>query len=280
VDRRIIDWAKKLLSLERRALLFRLLVPRRFWFSGVLTVGRVSAGILRLAGLKKAARYEALCVDGWLRELTLRGPFPIKYRLIGAEHLAMSDADEAGLLYCTVHVPLAAIMMRACMELGASPDFVLAAPHNIDRHGQWVPAGMATGFNAIPPGRSLIRQVRTVLCEGGRFATMADAELGGPLRPTMMRLAGSVRARVILCWAVMDTNRTVVVTYRTAPYPIPDTDEKVWANLAVLQEQRERVLANLQDQHWGLNLDNDALTPVTAPGVLEGQADRPELQSE
>jgi hypothetical protein len=280
VHRRIIDRVKNLLPLQRRALLFRLVVPRRFWFPAVLALSRVSATILHLAGLKAAARYEAFCVDGWLSELTLRGPFPVKYKLVGAEHLAKSGADEAGLLYCTVHLPLAAVMMRACMESGASPDFVLAAPHNIDRHGQWVPAGMATGFNALPPGPSLIRRVRTVLSEGGRFATMADHEVGGPLRPTLMRLAGSVRARVILCWAVMNTNRTIVVTYRTAPHPIPDTEEKVWANLAVLEEQRERVLANLLDQRWGVDLDSDSPVPKKAPGVVEGQADQTALRSD
>lgn len=280
MDRRIIDWAKKFISLERRALLFRLLVPRRYWFPGVLVISRASAALLRLAGFQAAARYEASCVDGWLSELTLRGAFPIKYQLIGAEHLARSAADEAGVLYCTVHLPLAAVMMRACMESGASPDLVLAAPHNIDRNGQWVPAGMATGFNALPPGPSLIRRVRTVLGQGGRFATMADAEMGGPLRPTLMRLAGSVRARVILCWAVMNTDRTIVVTYRTAPHPIPDTEEKVWANLAALQEQRERVLGNLLDPHWGVDLDTNSSVAVATAGPHEGQAGQTKLQSE
>jgi hypothetical protein len=78
-----------------------------------------------------------------------------------------------------------------------------------------------------------------------------DADVGTPLRPTLMRLAGSGRARVILCWAVMDATRTIVVTCKTAPHPIPDTEEKVWANLAVLEEQRHRVLASLQGQFWG-----------------------------
>jgi hypothetical protein len=85
---------------------------------------------------------------------------------------------------------------------------------------------------------------------------------------------------VILCWAVMNTNRTIVVTYRTAPHPIPDTEEKVWANLAVLEEQRERVLANLLDQRWGVDSDSDSPVPKKAPGVVEGQADQTALRSD
>ena len=55
---------------------------------------------------------------------------------------------------------------------------------------------------------------------------MLDEDVGTPLRPALMRLAGSVRARVVLCWAVMDTTRTIVVTFKTAPYPIPDTETR------------------------------------------------------
>jgi hypothetical protein len=271
---RTITLVKKVLPLRRRALLFRSMVPRRFWFSGVLALGRTHASIARVAGCRECARYESTCVDRWLVELTLLGPFPIKYRVNGAQHLARAAADEAGILYCTVHLPLTPVLMRGCAELGAPPDFVLAAPHNINRDGQWVPAGMAEGFKAVPPGPTLLRQVRTVLSEGGTFASMMDADVGTPLKPTLMRLAGSVRARVILCWAVMDATRTIVVTYRTAPHPIPDTEEKVWANLAALEELRQRVLASLRGQYWGLDGAADFACPFPAfhPVVSEHMA--------
>lgn len=251
MTRRIAALIKKAVPLRYRVALFQWLIPRRFWFPGVLKLCRCLATIARFVGFRKCAGYEASSVDGWLSELTLRGPFPVKYRVIGAQHLAKTTGDEAGILYCSVHLPLAAVMMRGFLELGASPDLLLAAPHNINQDGKYLPAGTADGFNAIPPGPGLLRKVRTLLSEGGRFASMMDADVGGPLRPTLMRLAGSVRARVILCWAVMDATRTIVVTYVTAPHPIPDTEDKVLANLAVLQEQRRRVLGNLRGQYWG-----------------------------
>jgi hypothetical protein len=251
VTRRIAAFIKKAVPLRYRVALFQLLIPRRFWFPGVLELCRCLATIARLVGFRECAGYEASSVDGWLLELTRRGPFPVKYRVIGAQHLAKTAVDEAGILYCSVHLPLASVMMRGLLELGAPPDLLLAAPWNISRDGKWLAAGTADGLNAIPPGPWLLRKVRILLSEGGRFASMMDADVGTPLSPTLMRLAGSVRARVILCWAVMDATRTIVVTYVTAPHPIPDTEEKVWANLAVLQEQRQRVLANLRGQYWG-----------------------------
>lgn len=262
------------------------MVPRRFWFRGVLALSRAHAAIARMAGCRECARYESSCVDRWLVELTLSGSFPIDYRVEGAEHLVRTATDEAGILYCSVHVPLATVIVRACVELGAAPDYVIAAPHNINREGRWLPAGLREGFQAIVPGSGTLRRARTVLAEGGRFASMLDEAEGTPLRPALMQLAGSVRARVVLCWAEMDASRTIVVTYRTAPHAIPDTEEKVWANLAVLNQQRQRILAALQGQYWGLDgtfeRSYDSTRPLSSssPAGSEERKGQPTLEYE
>jgi hypothetical protein len=251
VRRRIATLLKKSFPLRRRAWFFQTVVPKRFWFQGMLLLTRCLAAIARLAGLRECARYEASTLDGWLAELTHWGAFPVKYHVDGAHHLVRDSGDKSGILYCTVHVPLAGVMMRGLMELGAPPDCLLAAPHNINENGEWLPTGKESGFKALPPGPSLLRQVRTLLAEGGIFASMLDADIGGPLRPTLLRLAGSVRARVIFCWAAMDGTRNIVVTYRTAPHPVPDTEEKVRENLAALDAEREKIFAGLRGQYWG-----------------------------
>lgn len=263
--------ARQLVPLRRRALLFRSIVPRRYWFRGVLALSRAHATIARMAGAQECARYESSCVDRWLRELTLSGPFPIKYRVEGAEHLVGTAADEAGILFSTVHIPLTAVMMRACVDLGAAPDYVIAAPININRDGRWLPAGLSEGFNAIPPGSGTLRRARTVLAEGGRFASMLDEAVGMPLRPALMQVAGSVRARVVFCWAEMEPSRTIVVIYRTAPHAIPDTEEKVSANLAMLDQQRQRVLATLRGQYWAFDPTHDRTRAFSPSAPAAGE---------
>lgn len=272
--------AKQLLTLRRRALLFRSMVPRRCWFRAVLALSQAHATIARMAGAQECARYESSCVDRWLGELTLSGPFPIEYRVEGAEHLVRTAADEAGILCCTVHVPLTSVMMRACVDLGAAPDYVIAAPININRDGRWLPAGLREGFKAIPPGSGTLRRARTVLAEGGRFTSMLDEDVSLPLRPALMQVAGSVRARVVLCWAEMDPSRTIVVTYRTAPHAIPDTEEKVWANLAVLDQQRQRVLAALRGQYWGFAPTHDRTRPLSPSSPAAGEESNGQLKLE
>lgn len=249
--RQIVVPLKKIFSLRRRLKLFQSIVPRRFWFPGVLALGRIQAAIARMAGSSDCARYEASFVDTWLHELSRGGSFPIKYRVTGAEHLLKTESDEAGLLYCSVHLPLAEVMVRGFLDLGVPPDSVIAAPSNITGEGRWIPAGIAEGVKALPPGPATLLRVRTVLREGGRFAAMLDEDLGQPLKPQMMRLAGRVGARVVLCWAEMDKSGTICVNYEPAPHPIPDNEQKVLANLGVLEDRRQRIIAGLRGSRWG-----------------------------
>ena len=148
--------------------------PEAILVSRRMALSRAQAIIARTTGRQECARHEASCVDGWLAELTLSGPFAIDYRVEGAEHLVRTAADEAGILYCTVHVPLATVMTWACVELGAAPDCVIAAPHNINREGRWVPAGLSEGLERLrlagntAPGAHCARRRREVCIHAGR----------------------------------------------------------------------------------------------------------------
>lgn len=184
----------------------------------------------------------AKLIDFWVRQLTGAGYFPVKYRIDGAEHLAPTPAGGAGVFYCSVHLPLTVVVVWGMIDLGYPPDLVLAAPSNITADGHWVSAGAAKAIKALAPGSATLLRARTILRGGGRLAAMADEDEGEPLRPEMMRLAGRLGARVVLCWAAIDDAGEICVTYEPAPYPIPDTEEKVLANLDVLEIKRRSIL--------------------------------------
>jgi hypothetical protein len=246
VRRAILVLARQWLPLRRRARLFRAVVPRRYWFPAVLMLSRAHGTLARLAGSPEYASRELSCVDGWLAELTQSGPFAVDYKVVGAEHLRRTPDDQAGILCCMVHLPLTPMTMRGCVDLGAAPEYLIAAPHNINQDGRWLPAGASEGLRAIAPGPFTLLEARKVLQQGGRLASMLDENVGTPLRPALMRLAGAVGARVVICLAEMDAQRNLVVTYWTPPHPIPDTEEKVAANMAAVDEERQRVMTSLR----------------------------------
>jgi len=48
----------------------------------------------------------------------------------------------------------------------------------------------------------------------------------------------------------MDANG-IAVNYLAPPHPVPDTEEKVVANLAVMEKHRDRIIAGLRAPRWG-----------------------------
>jgi len=83
-----------------------------------MALSRAQAIIARTTGRQECARHEASCVDGWLAELTLSGPFAIDYRVEGAEHLVRTAADEAA---------------NACLEMYTRASFPVGGKKRI--HG-------------------------------------------------------------------------------------------------------------------------------------------------
>ena len=91
-------------------------------------------------------------------------------------------------------------------------------------------------------------RARTTLRARGIVGSLIDEGVQGALSGSLMRLAGRMGTRVILFWSEMDDEGRVLLTYQTAPYPIPDTEEKVIANLAVLEAERMRIFSALASQ--------------------------------
>ncbi len=239
---------KGMLPMSRRAALLAALLPRRYWFRGVTWICSAQGVLARLGGHPAPGVYTAMAREGYFIELTQHGAFPILYRVIGAEDLRMTEADRGGLLYAGMHLPLMGVSVRALGELGVPPWFAIAAADSISADGRWRPTGYPKGMPAEPPGAGAMLRARTTLRARGVVGSLIDEGVRGPLSGSLMRLAGRMGARVILFWSELDAHGEVLLTYQTAPHPIPDTEEKVQANLALLERERERIFTALTAQ--------------------------------
>lgn len=220
---------------------FQQAVPNRHWFKGVLALSQIKAGIKLIDGSRESARHQALFIESWLHQLTSLRSFPVAYKVQGAEHLLSDEGTEAGVFYCSFHAPFTAIGLRSLFDSGFPPEWVVADSQNINPDGRWLPAGIQQGVRAFPPYASTLLRARTELRAGKRIAAMADLDVGAPLKPELMRLAGRLNAKVVLCWAEMH-QRTIWVHYESPPYPVPDTERKVLANLEAVDLRRQQVI--------------------------------------
>jgi hypothetical protein len=220
------------------------LVPRRFWYSSVVRLSWLQGWLSSFESGGEARWKAATALEWWLAELTLRGGFPVRYKVEGLEIWAMAREHPGGVLLCGVHMPYMRLAMRALMEHGVRASFIVTAREHVAPDGWWMPTGCTKGLHPVLQGPMALMQMRGRLRDGEIGALMMDRDPNGPLYPNGMQLAGRMGALVVLAWTEM-FDGVVTVTYQVAPHPIPYTEEKVKENLAVLNEQRTRILEAL-----------------------------------
>ncbi len=186
---------------------------------------------------------EALMLDHWLRELTFSGAFPIPMRVVETEWLAQRELKIAR-LFCWTHLPLIEMPLRAMLRLNFPPFVMVAQPGKIvgANKDEFLAPGLQERIPAIPVGADVLTKVRGILREGGSVACLADARMGGPLLPHVMRIAARMGARLVFQWAERQPNGDILVTFIDAPRPLCENAEAIRENLEYLRMANRRVL--------------------------------------
>lgn len=219
------------------------LVPTRYWYRLALFASHLQGQVkTRFGG--NGALTEALMLDNWMRELTLSAPYPIPWRP-GAVDVLSQQKPGHGILYCWTHLPLVEVPLRALLDLGHSPDMVVADPGKIVNGDEFVVPGHKSRLKAVPADRRVLIRVRTALARGGSVACLADAELFGPLSSQVLQVAGRVGAFVIFQWAERESDDTLRVTFQPAPHPLCRTEEEIAENMEFLRAANKEALRRL-----------------------------------
>ena len=237
-----LRWLASLLQLRRQVRFVAWVLPNRYWYRAALAMCRLQGALNGALGGNRALT-EAVMLDHWLWELTAIGPFPVPYLLNRIDALEAAD-PRIGTLHCWIHEPLVEFLLRPLVEQGYPEPTVVADPGRMVGDRFMVP-GTSKRLMAIPAEKSALRQARRLLLDGISVVCLADARLGGPLQPVVLRLASRVGARVVFQWAVRRPDGVIEVTFRNAPHPYCETDDAVRENLAFLREAQRRALATL-----------------------------------
>lgn len=195
----------------------------------------------------------SVLLDVYLHELSKLGEFPIPWQVEGAEHLPTpgmaNSSGGGGALYCAAHLPFFSAHARVLLELGAAPSLVIALANAIDADGGYPLPGIRQSIPALPPSASTLIKVHRALKGGAIVGSMMDAYPGGPLKPQLFRLAGKNGTRVIFLFSELDAKQGMKLIVAQPPFPIPDTEEKVQANLEAYDRERRRILAGFRGNH-------------------------------
>ena len=240
--KRPLRWLASPFRLRRQAQFIAWVLPNRYWYRAALAICRLQGWLSGALGGNRILT-EAMMLDHWLWELTAIGTFPVPYRLNRVDALEAAD-PRIGTLHCWIHEPLVEFLLRPLVEQGYPEPTVIADPGRIVGDKFIVP-GTSKRLMAIQAEKYALRQARRLLLNGISVVCLADARLGAPLQPVVLRLARSVGARIVFQWAVRRPDGVIEVTFRNAPHPYCETEEAVSENLAFLRAAQQRTLAAL-----------------------------------
>ena len=246
---------RNLLRLSRRAAL----IARRShaaWFLTAARLSRLQWGFYRLIWWRRAFLLRPAVVGVvFVYDFKKLGMFPIPWHAVGAEHLRCNTScvtggrHRGGTLYCAAHLPLFSAHARVLEEMNAAPSLVIALAEAIDKEGGYPLPGMGKSIPALPPSTSTLVKVHRALRSGATVGSMIDSYPGGPLKPQLFRLAGKTGSRVVFLYSELDAEKRMKFTIALPPHPVPDTEEKVQANLLAYDKERKRILAHYRGDH-------------------------------
>lgn len=230
------------ITLRRQVRLVSWLVPPRYWYRAAIYASRVHGWLAARFGGGNCLLTEAVMLDHWLLELTLRSSYPIPWRGVGVEVLR-HDGAEQGVMFCWTHVPMFEIPLHALMKMGHNPH-VAADPGKI-AGDEFIVPGAARRLRAIPMDSYVLIKMRTVFRRGGSVACLADPRLGAPLTSHALRFAGKMGARVIFLWAEHGTDGAIDIHFVNPPSPLCKSEEEIAANMEFLRTENRRLLSPL-----------------------------------
>jgi hypothetical protein len=241
--KKLLRWLASRLPLRRQARLLAWILPNHLWYRGALKITQLQGALIGLAGGNRKLT-EAVMLDHWLYELTVIGPFPIPWVLIGEDVLRAAD-PRIGTVYCWIHEPLVEFPIRPVLESGFPEAMVVADRGRIVEDGKYMVFGLPNRLIAIPADRYALGRAKRSLAEGMSVICLADEYLGSPLMPYVLQLAGRVGARVVFQCARRRPDGTIEVTFMNAPRPFCEDEQAVHENLAFLKAAQQRALQSL-----------------------------------
>lgn len=228
------------LPLARQATLVRHILPRGLWYRAALSISRTQGRIVRQIG-GNGEFTTALMLDFWLRELSFGGPFPIPYRITGAEVVRSPGAK----LYTWTHLPLTEVPLRVGLEVGGAEPAVVSDPGKVVGQNEFLVFGWSRRIEALPADEHLLGRVKRTLRAGKSVVFLADQLLGGPLSEVPLRVAARLHVPLVYQWANLQPDGVMDVTFQLAPFPMSRTEAEIAANLDFLRERNRVALEGL-----------------------------------
>ena len=230
----ILHWSSPKIALFVTHSIAKLL-PQSEWYAATFRVTRLLTAITGPFAGSGPFRADWM-LHFWLKHLFSSGRrFPLPIRTVGEEAVLKARTHPKGVVLLSVRLPLAHLILRALVELGCIPNAILVSEQALV-NGKFRVAGTDKRLTGIATGSGMVLvKTRSALRGGGMVGALCDTQQCTPVNVNMLRLVGSVQARLVFGFAEVCANGEILIHFYTPPDPFCESPDGIMANIEFLK---------------------------------------------
>lgn len=147
---------------------------------------------------------------------------------------------NSGTLYCTTHLPLIEVGIKALVEHNFPIEVAIAAKPLEDSTISIL--GMETHFPAIKSDSSVLLKTKSLLSKGASVYVLIDRLELDDLSPNSMKICRIATAKAVFVFTKLDKKGVIQCWLEEAPFPECATDEQIQENLEYLKNRSDSVM--------------------------------------
>ena len=156
--------------------------------------------------------------------------------------------NEKGVLYCTTHIPLIKVAVKAMIENNYLFDGSIAKyPDKDMRISIW---GLKEGIPAMKADKNVLLKTKTLLKNKAAILLMIDDTATNTYSPNSMKLCRLTGSKVIYGFSKLNKNGIIEVWLEQPPFPFCKTDSEIQENIKELKYKTNQILEEYSNRGY------------------------------
>jgi hypothetical protein len=179
-------------------------------------------------------------LDKLLSLLTRKNTFAIQYSIDTSK--VTKDTINQGEVYCTSHLPLTKVAIRAFIENEKIIDYALIGSNT--KNNLFSIWGSSVKIKTLIKSPYVLLKSKRILEQNKSIVLMIDDPKNGFYSPNMLKIIGKTNSKLILFYTYFKKNGKIITEFLDPPYPYCLTDYEIEANIEFLKNLNNNIICN------------------------------------
>ena len=148
--------------------------------------------------------------------------------------------NENGLLYCTTHLPLTKVFIKAMIENHYKLDAAISWSVSSDKTIAIL--GMKESHAAIKADANVLLKTKSLLLTKGALFLMINDHENKNYSSNSMKICQLTKSKIAFCFTKLNSNGMISTWMEPAPYPYCNTDTEIENNIDYIKQKNNQIL--------------------------------------